>query len=591
MDDITGSAKIKDATQLRGRVRIVTSSTILKLISDIVEAHTGETNKELLQKITEAEFDLLKIRKNAEILRGDFERAREDSLEKDKTIKELTGQLAKALATADRRESEVQRLSEMIQTRDKEHSSKLERLQTYIKKIKSGQKAKIEPGEIKALREEITALQSELRMSEDIEEMQRSEIANLEENIAKLRSDHEAEITGLKQKTNQIVRELRTSRELEKRLRSKLSSFAGPDIQTEKIGNNFGKTAIQLGFCTSEQIKEAFLIQQDVAKMGLEPPKLGDVLLDKGHITEDQVAQIIRTQGAARPRIEGYELVKKLGEGLLGGTYKAKQLSLDRDVAIKIIRPELASDEDYTKRFLRQAKHAGRLHHKNVAHIIDAGETNGVYFCISEYVRGQNLRDILRKKGKLTERQVLHIGLEATTALAEAHQNGMVHGDIKPSNIILNVEGIVKVGDFGIAKWINLDTEFTLPQKLYNGAYYISPEMVRGEKPDIRSDIYSLGATLFHLAAGSYPFGNASTPKKALLAHLTDKIPDPKEKNPEINSEIAEIITRTLEPEPENRYQAPKEMVSALVNVIKKRKKAKSGPLAPRRKHSRRKLK
>jgi serine/threonine-protein kinase len=296
-------------------------------------------------------------------------------------------------------------------------------------------------------------------------------------------------------------------------------------------------------------------------------------------------------QGTSRPRIEGYEFVSKLGEGLLGATYKAKQLSLDRDVAIKVIRRELTANKDYTARFLEQAKQVGRLHHKNVAHVIDAGEINGIYYCISEYVRGQNLREILKKKKKLTERQALHIGLEAASALAEAQKYGLVHGDIKPSNIIVNIEGIVKVCDLGLASQINLETEFALPYGLYQSAYYISPEVVRAGKPDIRSDIYSLGATLFRLATGSYPFGKAATPREAMLAHLNSPLPDPREKNPEISQEVAQIIMCMLEPQPEDRYQTPKEMVSAFVNLAKKRKPASSSRQTPRRRHTRKRLK
>jgi hypothetical protein len=591
MDNIAESAKIKDATQLRGRVRIVTSSAILKLITDIVESHTGETNKELLQQITEAEFDMLKLKKNSDILRGDLERARESGFEKDSTIKELTEQLANALGTVDKRESEVRRLSEIIQTRDKEHSAKLGRLQTHLKKLKSQQEEKTNPEEIKTLREEISTLQSELRMSEDIEEMQRSEIADIEERIEKIQSENETRISGLVRKTNQLERELRTSRKLEKRLRSKLSSAVRPKTPEEKAAEDFGKTAIQLGYSAKEHIEEALKIQEGISEMGLAPPKLGDVLVDKGHLTASQANDILRAQGAGRPRIEGYEFIKKLGEGLLGGTYRAKQLSLDRDVAIKIIRPELTSDISFTEKFLKQAKQAGRLHHKNIAHIIDAGELNGIFFCISEYVRGQNLRDILLKKKKLSERQVLHIGLEAAYALGEAHQNSLVHGDMKPSNIIVNVEGIVKVCDFGLARPISLETKLVLPHKLYQAAYYISPEMVRGNATDIRSDIYSLGATLFHLLTGSYLFGKSATLKDAMLAHLKGQVPDPKEKNNQASRELADLIMRALQPKSEDRFQTPKEMVTALIGLIKKRKTAESGSHAPRRRHTRRKLK
>ncbi len=591
MDGIHEKARVKDATQLRGRVKVVTSSTILKFINEIIAEHAGDSNKEILIKLTEAEFELLKLRNNSQVLRADLEKAREESFAKDTTIKELTDQLAQTLAMAERRENEVRQLSQMIQDHDREYAVQVEQLRASLEELKSPNEEAVDPDELIGLREELSALQSELRMSEDIEEMQRSEIANIEGSLESMRSDYEAQVGGLSRKIDQLERDLHASRELEKEFRAKLSKLAKPAKQAQKPELDFGMLAVQLGYCSEEQVLKSRQIRKDISEMGLEAPKLSEVLVDKGFISQGQVTEILRAQGSIHPRIEGYKFVSKLGEGLLGATYRARQVSLDREVAVKIIRREFSADKEYTSRFLDQAKQAGRLHHKNIAHVIDAGQIRGICFCISEYVRGQNLREIVRKKGKLTERQVLHIGLETAYALAEAHSGGLVHGNLKPSNIIVNAEGIVKVCDFGLSRHINLESEFTLPSTLFDIVYYTSPEAVRGGSPDIRSDIYSLGATLFRLATGSYPFGKAATPREALLAHLSNTPPDPMEKNPEIGKEIAQVIARMLEPEPDDRYQEPTDLISAFVELIKRKKASSPARPVTRRRHTRRRLK
>jgi len=321
------------------------------------------------------------------------------------------------------------------------------------------------------------------------------------------------------------------------------------------------------------------------------PPKLPEILLEKGYITPEQSASILQVQGGTKFSIEGYDIVSRLGEGLLGTTYKAKQLSLDREVAIKVIRREFSAVRHYVEQILSGTRQAGKLHHKNIARVIDAGRVGQTYYCITEFVRGQNLRDVLRKKGKLAERQVLHIGLEVASALAEARQHGLMHGDVKPSNIIVTTEGVVKLCDFGLIKHLNVNTNFNLAFGLYEAAYYTSPETARGESPDIRSDIYSLGATLYHLVSGSYPFGVAGSPEKALRAHTGGEVPDIGEGDAQVSQEAAEVIMKMLRPKPQDRYQEPREVVSALTEVIRHIRKQGSTRRPPVHRRTRRRFK
>ncbi len=574
MTDIHDTAKVKDATQLRGKVKIVTSSTILKLINEIVDAHTGESHKEMLSKLTETEFDLLKTRKSLEIIREDLQRAREEGARKGAEVEQLTTKLAKALDAAGHKEKEARRLSEMVKALEAEHASQMEKMRSSMEDIKSKTQIVSDPAKIEELRKEISALQNELRMSEEIEDMQRSELANVEAELERERTEHENQITGLIRKMDDMERALRRSRDIEKKLRAKLSQIASQSTEKlEKPEDHFTRRVIQLGYCDESQVREAQEIRESIAKMGLAPPKLQEVLIEKGYLTPEQSASVMQIQGGTKFGIEGYDIISKLGEGLLGTTYKAKQLSLDREVTIKVIRREFCTDKHYVEQILGGTRQAGKLHHKNIARVIDAGRIDQTYYCITEFVRGQNLRDVLRKKGVLAERQVLHIGLEVAAALAEARQHGLMHGDVKPSNIIVTTEGVVKLCDFGLIKPVNLKTSFNLPKNLYEAAYYTSPETARGDGSDIRSDIYSLGATLYHLISGGYPFGVAGSPEKALKAHISREVPDIKEKDVEISSEAAGVIMRMLRPRARDRYQEPGEIVAALTEVIKQVRK------------------
>jgi len=541
------------------------SGTIAKIIRDIVEAHAGKSQVELRTRLTEAEFEMVKIKRAVDVLREDRMTEREGSRAKDTTIRELTEQLAKVTATAEQREAEALRLSELIQARDTGHAAVPQQIETHTDVRKETGRHEIDRERLEALQEDITLLQSELRMSEEIEEMRRAQTALLEERLETAHRKYKAQVDNLSRKIDELERELQEGRQIENKLRLKLTKFAKLVEPDGKSPNLFGKVAVRLHHCQPEDIEDALQAQEKITNMGLAPPKIGEILVDKGHITPEAAKEVLRVQSSRRPRLEGYRFIRKLGEGLLGPTYQAKQLSLDRDVAVKILQPELAWDEEYIASFLNQAKLVGKLHHKNIARVIDAGETNGVYYYITEYVRGKNLRQVLRKKRNMTERQVFHVGLEVSFALAEAHTYGIVHGDVRPSNIIISIEGTTKLCDFGISKCVDLNTEFSMPVKFYDRVYYTPPEVIRGAQADIRSDIYSLGATLFILATGTFPFGKGRTPKDSLLAHLTNKTPDVRERNPQVRPEVAELIMRMLEPE-------PMAIISSITKMLKKDK-------------------
>ncbi len=210
-------------------------------------------------------------------------------------------------------------------------------------------------------------------------------------------------------------------------------------------------------------------------------------------------------------QIPGYQVISKIGKGSMGVVYKAKQMSVDRIVAIKILLDPLAQNKEFIKRFEREAKIAARLSHNNIVNAIDAGEVDGHYFFVMEYVEGPTIKDYLDKHKTFDEKEALRIVLAVAEALKHAHSRGLIHRDIKPENIILTRDA-VKLADLGLAR-ITDDEKWGLSEAgmAIGTPYYISPEQVRGQTNiDIRADIYSLGATLYHMVTGRVPYGGDS---------------------------------------------------------------------------------
>ena len=223
-------------------------------------------------------------------------------------------------------------------------------------------------------------------------------------------------------------------------------------------------------------------------------------------------------------RIGGFELLGRLGRGGMGTVLKARQVSMDRVVALKILSQKLARDEKFVKRFLREARSAARLRHPNIVQAYDAGLADGCYFFAMEYVDGEGLDAVLRREGPLDPGRALGIMEQVASALAAAHEAGIVHRDVKPSNIMIDTEGEARVTDFGLAKRTEGDITITADGKALGTPAYAAPEMARGKGADPRSDLYSLGATFFHVLAGRPPFQGKNF-SEVVVKHVTEPPP------------------------------------------------------------------
>jgi len=341
----------------------------------------------------------------------------------------------------------------------------------------------------------------------------------------------------------------------------------------------FGHLALKYGYITLEQLQEC-VNQQDKDKAAGAGRKLGEMLVEKGYLSRGQVIEIFRHQSSAgrQTHLENYEILAKIGRGAMGAVYKARQLSLNRIVALKILPPKLALNKNYISRFLREARVAAKLNHENIIYVIDVGESKGVYYFAMEYVEGKTVAKLLEEAGVLPEPQVIEIALQVAKALDQAYSYGIIHRDIKPANIMITTQDeILKLCDFGLAKELDLRSSVTTHGTVAGTPFYISPEQIKGEEVDTRSDIYSLGATMYHLATGELPFPGNSAPI-VMVKQLHERPAPPRTKNPKISRALDGIIMKCLEKNPSKRFQAPAELLNSLTTLSDpSKRKSKSG--------------
>ncbi len=333
----------------------------------------------------------------------------------------------------------------------------------------------------------------------------------------------------------------------------------------------FGQAAVEGKFVTAAQVAEGLELQEKMRALGVYPKGLAVILLDKGYLSQYLVKSIYKAQGRSQdfPRIEGYEIEGKIGHGGMGVVYRARQKSLDRVVAIKVLSSSLARDRRFIGRFLREARAVAKLNHENIIVGIDVGKSGGVYYFVMEYVEGETVHEILRREKRLPERRALEIARQIALALGHAAENGLVHRDVKPDNIMMAKDGVAKLCDLGLAKSILEDPRLTQSGATHGTPHYMSPEQARGSASiDIRSDIYSLGATLYHMLVGEVPFDGSSA-AVILLKHLTEHVPSPRAKRPEISENTCHLVEKMMAKRPEHRYQDPAELLADLDRVLR----------------------
>lgn len=261
-----------------------------------------------------------------------------------------------------------------------------------------------------------------------------------------------------------------------------------------------------------------------------------------------------------------YQIIKSIGEGGMANVYLAYDTILDRNVAVKVLRGDLANDEKFVRRFQREALSASSLSNPNIVEVYDVGEDNGEYYIVMEYVEGKHLKALLKKRGKLTVPEVVDITLQITNGLSVAHDSYIIHRDIKPQNIMILSNGMIKITDFGVATALN-STQLTQTNSVMGTVHYLPPEQANGKGSTIRSDIYSMGIMMYELLTGLVPYKGDNAVEIA-LKHLKEPLPSVRKFNSSIPQSIENVIIKATAKNPKNRYTDARAMHEDLKTAL-----------------------
>jgi serine/threonine protein kinase len=325
---------------------------------------------------------------------------------------------------------------------------------------------------------------------------------------------------------------------------------------------------VERNLVTQDEVREAVERHRQSASGGRERP-ITEILVDLGFLTR---TQLNRLQGnsddsGGRPaqQFPGYQLQKKIGAGAMAVVYKAKQVSLDRTVALKVLPKRLSTNAEFVERFYREGKAAAALNHNNIVQAIDVGEAGGYHFFAMEYVEGNTVYDEIASGKVYKEAEVIAIIRQIAEALAHAHERGIIHRDVKPKNIILTRDRVAKLADMGLARATS-DVEAAMAEegRAYGTPYYISPEQVVGKRDiDHRADIYSLGATAYHMVTGRVPF-EAPTPLAVMSKHRDEPLTPPDHINTQLTAGLAATIEKMMAKKRDERYPSCRELLEDL---------------------------
>jgi serine/threonine-protein kinase len=327
----------------------------------------------------------------------------------------------------------------------------------------------------------------------------------------------------------------------------------------------FGKIAVSRGMVGKAHVEEGLRALRGGGTLAKDLPAW---LSEKKYLTPVQADMVLGEMQSSDPNREilgNYEILDLAGKGGMGKVYRARQITMDRIVALKILNPDRTANDAFRKRFIREARAAAALNHPNIVRAIDAGEVNGVLFFAMEYIEAENVAQILRRQGPLDEPRAMDIILQMAHALAHASRQGLVHRDVKPENILIDLGGVAKLTDMGLAKSTDADGEcITQTGRAMGTPYYISPEQIQLVADlDVRVDIYSLGASFYHMLTGTPPF-YAESPAAIVSMHLTEDFVSPRVHKPALSEGVCTVVARMMEKDRARRYQTAEELIEAL---------------------------
>ncbi len=354
--------------------------------------------------------------------------------------------------------------------------------------------------------------------------------------------------------------------------RGTLVSEAG-NTNSEDLDLAFCQEALKKKFLTHKIFKECLSAHAKIARMGLTKPTIRDIVVSKAEIKPEQVTEIMAVLGSrsGKRAIEGYKLLEKVTSGAFGSIYRAKQLSMDREVALKVLPRRLALNRTYVKNFMRETKLAAKLAHENIVYVLDAGQSVGLLYLAMEFVEGESLEQIVRIRGPIGEKQAIGVAWSLAQALSHAHNTGILHRDIKPANVVMQRGKVPKLCDFGLAKSIARQAMMEASGTIAGTPCYMAPEQILGEEVDEKTDIYGLGATLYFIATGKPPFPPGETLEEVHRNQIEMPMRPLRDANPNVSSRIERIVRQMMQRDRKNRYQSADDLIDTLMEIARER--------------------
>jgi len=328
------------------------------------------------------------------------------------------------------------------------------------------------------------------------------------------------------------------------------------------------RLAVDKKLLTPEELHDCLRQQKAISKEG-KRMTLTEVMLQAGYVTRSQLQRLSTDMedsiAQKAQQIPGFQILGKLGAGAMATVFKARQLSLDRTVAVKVLPRRLGENPEFVERFYKEGRAAAKLNHNNIVQAIDVGEAGGYHYFVMEYIDGKTVYDDLAAGKIYSETEALDVVIQVARALEHAAERGFVHRDVKPKNIMLTKHNVAKLADMGLARETS-DVKAAKNEagRAYGTPYYISPEQIRGEvKIDIRADIYSLGATFYHMVTSKLPF-EGSTPAAVMHKHLTEPLIPPDHLVPSLSTGLGEVIEAMMAKKPGDRYATVTDLITDL---------------------------
>ena len=342
-----------------------------------------------------------------------------------------------------------------------------------------------------------------------------------------------------------------------------------PGASTFGFDTVLGKLVVDTGLVTAEELNECNGLLQD-SDSGETGRTLADILVNHNFVTRRQLDRL-QTDFDTRKstqRIQGYRIIRKLGSGAMATVFLAQQESLDRPVAIKVLPKKFSDNKDFLERFYKEGRAAAKLNDANIVQAYDVGQSGEYHYIVMEYVEGTTVYDLIVEKKRMSEQEALPIIRQVAKALQHAHQRGFIHRDIKPKNIMITKNGIVKLADLGLARALN-DHQAAEDEagRAYGTPYYISPEQIRGKKQITpASDLYGLGATLYHMVTGKVPFAGKN-PSDVMHRHLKQELVPPDHLNPSLSAGFSQVIEMMMAKDVPMRYQTADDLLEDLNTI------------------------